>query len=357
MTNILHCSDLHLSVKEKEYSFSVLEEIMTLSNANKCDWLIFAGDIFDSFYDLEKLRFDFKKTLSQIDIRTKIILIAGNHEEIGGGVTDISKFNLSDRENFFMTEGKRVKFIRDAAVEFILMPFRKNRNDLSGWNIPEKKSFRIAVAHGTIPGITYNGNDEENDPAFIDSSVFIKNRVDYAAMGHIHARSGISSDQLRMEYPGSARVWRKNEFGEHGANLITLNGNISVKFMALKKAGQFREYEIPLLPDGTPETDMECIDTWNEADWINFKFSGLIEDENSVKALSAELGKKYGKNIRKFTTDAEGIDVMSGISENPLAKSFLEILEKKKHLYDHDLFMKMRLMGLKEIKSVLEARK
>jgi len=45
-----------LSVPEKEYSLSVLSEIVGIANGKKADILLFAGDTFDNFPDAEKLR-------------------------------------------------------------------------------------------------------------------------------------------------------------------------------------------------------------------------------------------------------------------------------------------------------------
>ena len=81
MTQIIHCADLHLSMTDREYGLAVLDEILDL--ARGADALIMAGDLFDSFQDLESLRADFRKRMGTLPGHCKPIVIAGNHERLG----------------------------------------------------------------------------------------------------------------------------------------------------------------------------------------------------------------------------------------------------------------------------------
>ena len=55
MTRIIHAADLHISVAEKDYSLKVLDSIIRIVQEGNAKYLLFAGDIFDSFADAETL--------------------------------------------------------------------------------------------------------------------------------------------------------------------------------------------------------------------------------------------------------------------------------------------------------------
>jgi DNA repair exonuclease SbcCD nuclease subunit len=353
MIKILHCADLHLSQKEKEYSFSVLDEMISISNENKCRFLVFAGDTFDGFSDLENLKHDFRTALNRLDPGTKIIFIAGNHEGEG---QDIAKFRLSDNDNMILAGRKPFELIAFPGVEFLVIPYRKNYGGTADIGIPEKKDFRIAVAHGTVAGMPYAGIDAETGAGCLDNGFFTRNLVDYAAMGHIHSRNGKTFGNTRIEYPGSSRIWRKGEEGEHGVNLIVIDKTLAVEFIPLESAGNFREILLPLSLDGKAFIDPGFAADWRPEDWINIRLSGIVEDENEAESFIGELTDKYSHSVRKLTFDKDGVDVLSGISVNPLARNFLDIMERKRSMYEKELWLKAREMGLQEIKNIIKAK-
>ena len=356
MIRIIHCSDIHISVREEEYSFSVLDEIINLTNKFKATHLVLSGDVFDSFHDMEKTRNAFAKRIDRLDPKIKTIFISGNHEMLGMGMTDISRFVISDNANFISSMDGKCRLIFDQGIEFLLMPYQGIRRGFVDPGIPGKKHYRMAIFHGTITGMSFNGIDCESDPWAIDAGVFTNYSVDYAAMGHIHAKKSGLSGKTRIEYPGSARVWRKNEPGEHGINIIEIGNDVKVQFLPLESAGCYRDIELPLNLDGTIDPDRAETSSWGRSDWINIIFTGLVEDEKTVLELQRRIENKYSSLARKLTFE-RNVDILSGISENLFAKKFLEILDKKKSFYDEKMWLKMRVMGLNEIKNILEAGK
>ena len=61
MPKLLISSDLHLSIHEKEYSLSVLDEI--IKHAENYDALLLLGDTFNTFEDLQELKDIFSQKL------------------------------------------------------------------------------------------------------------------------------------------------------------------------------------------------------------------------------------------------------------------------------------------------------
>ncbi len=91
---IIHCADLHLSSDEKDYSFSVFNEIVDIANSEKADYLLLAGDTFNSFDEIIKLKSTFEGTVHKLDVKCEVFLLAGNHEDIGRNKKKISSFEI-----------------------------------------------------------------------------------------------------------------------------------------------------------------------------------------------------------------------------------------------------------------------
>jgi DNA repair exonuclease SbcCD nuclease subunit len=56
MKTLIHCADLHLAADEQDYSFKVLAELLQLTKKKAADFLLFAGDVFNSYQDADRLR-------------------------------------------------------------------------------------------------------------------------------------------------------------------------------------------------------------------------------------------------------------------------------------------------------------
>ena len=92
MTKILIAADLHLSVSEKSYSFSVFDEI--LENAKNYDALFLLGDTFNTFEDAEKLKEEFSKKSAIYN--KNIYLLKGNHEYLKSGGINLNKLKFAN---------------------------------------------------------------------------------------------------------------------------------------------------------------------------------------------------------------------------------------------------------------------
>src|SRR3954471_17608578 len=83
MPRILHAADLHLSDAEREYGLAVFAELIETARRERVDYLLFCGDLFNSFADAEKLRGDFRRILGSPPF--EFLYLPGNHEELHRG--------------------------------------------------------------------------------------------------------------------------------------------------------------------------------------------------------------------------------------------------------------------------------
>ena len=354
----LLCSDLHLSVNEKEYSLSVLHEIVKLCINEKCDLLLFAGDVFDSWADVEALRSDYRDSLEILPEATSVFFLPGNHEEL----------RMPDRSKLEKFDFGRAKLLAtipfsllplNNSVELLAVPFQKDYSNYREWKVPPRsKPLRILLGHGMVSGIVYTGPGEDSDSVF-DEELFASLEVGIAALGHIHGFSITRRGGTIIAYPGSARVWREGEDGPRKVIIGTIDEvPPRLESRVLSSAGEYRVIPVYASPGG--ELQMKEPDNLLKTDFIKLNVTGFVEDEASVAQTLEKLKQDLQKKCRKLTSDTDNLSVLAGVSTHPLALRFLQEWEKALIKYGNEeagVYELARLKGLGVLKDILESRK
>jgi exonuclease SbcD len=368
MKKILHCADLHLCSEgdERDYSMGVLDEIVSLTLENGAEYLVFAGDTFNSFNDAGSLKELFKEQMKRLEGKCAILLLPGNHEDIGRKKRSLTSFDLGIPPDHVL-EKKDWPYIlkRFDDIEFLAIPHQEDYRDYNEWQVPPKEvKTRIAIAHGSVvPGIIFTGtvDDEEEKASVIDLDLFVRHGVDYAAMGHIHSGIEKRVGSLIINYPGSARVWRASdrETGPRKVSLVEIESTITVKPLVLSKAGQYRPYRLFVSFDGNIEDLSGKSSDWGENDIVSLEFFGVVENEYIVSEAISILKKKYAQKVRIFNIE-KNIYVLEGVSGQPIARKFLEMWEAKApDKGDEEAlrsWYRSRELGLLKIREVMESR-
>jgi DNA repair exonuclease SbcCD nuclease subunit len=359
MSKLIHAADIHLSIDEKEYSLAVLEEITNICNHKNADMLLLAGDVFDSWSDIEPMRASFRNTLEKLPSATKVYYIPGNHEELrvkaGGSLVsfDFGRAKLLSEKPFSLVD------IGEA--ELLALPFQRDYSHYREWQVPQKKkAHRIILAHGTVPGIAYIGLNEEDLDGILDLDLFSTFEADLALMGHLHGETITKKDKTTIAYPGSSRVWREGETGPRQVLLfnITEQGISPPEQIPIKTAGEYRIIPIYADPDGNLKPITRTQGT--QADWLSLEVSGVVEDESEVIKTIEKLKSEWQKKYRKITVNTEKLSVLSGISIHPLAIQFLKKWQEEEGQYkdaDQEAYILARFRGLEAIKKIQEGRK
>lgn len=330
MLRILHAADLHLSESDKEYGMAVLAELLETARRERADLLLFCGDLFNTFADAVNLRGDFRRLLGSPPC--EFLYLPGNHEELqrGGGALarlDLGAVTILDALPF----GLARREFRGVAVEILSVPHQDRYTGYGTWAVPPKQApWRIAMAHGVVAGMAYRGPDEEKGGTAIDPDLFLRYRADYAALGHIHGRRCQNVGTATLAYPGSARVWRRNESGPRGALLLELPASPGSAplpepvFLPLRAAGEYRQYALPLSLEGEPPDVETLAKAWGSADYIELKFSGLVEDERQAAQAVDRIRAGYAARVRCLDIDRDGVSALPGIASQPIVRRFLE---------------------------------
>ena len=363
MITLLHVADVHLTSNENErtYSLGVLEEIIARAQTSKADAVIIAGDLFDTFEDLLALRESVTAICAPYE--GQLFFVPGNHEDLKKRGRDLQAVDLNplmvlDRTPFDF----RQISIAGEQIELLTVPHQGEGIFVDIQQVPPKSApVRLAIAHGSVQGLTYSGPETKENGVAIDAETFVRLAVDYVALGHIHSARHRFEGTTELRYAGSARVWRRGESGpRQGVTLKIENGKVQTETFDIIAAGQYRLVEVVIGPQG----DLEPIEqaNWTANDFIELRLAGVTESESGLKKIIDHLRSWLAPIVRRLDIDDSQVLLIDGIANQPLAQKFLTRWQQR-HLdfiargassESMRTLLTARQVGLSEIKAALE---
>lgn len=356
MTKILIAADLHLSISEKSYSFSVFEEI--LENAKNYDALFLLGDTFNTFEDAEKLKEEFSKK-SEI-YNKNIYLLKGNHEYLKSGGINLSKLKFADNIKII----ENIDFINLDNLDILAVAFSENYNIDNDFlkrveNLKEKN--RIFLGHGIVEGTLW-AIEENEESAFIPIEIIKRVKPNLAIVGHIHKQMEINIENINIIYIGSARVWRKSKSEMGTRKCLALNidcDSITKNYINLKSAGEYRVYNLNI---NDIDLKIENIyKNWNYKDIIDINIYGIIEDEILLENKKKEIINKYSKYAREINIKSANLFFLENAYNENIIKEFLNVAEEFENKSVDDEYLEIvelaKYIGIEKISLALQNKK
>ncbi len=318
----VHTADLHLDTpfkglsqwnpelaeRLKDSTYRALVNITDLCIKEKVDFLLVAGDIFDSESAGLAAQIRFINELQRLTAqRIPVYFICGNHDHLGAWDNSFSipdgayRFGSSGVERVtHYIEGEPVADIygisyKSAHINQNLVPFyRKGEN-------PAPVS--IAMLHGMADII---GHDEKYAPFALRE--LLENPFDYWALGHVHKRR-VLNDDPPVVYPGNPQGRDFGETGEKGCYLVEiLPGNRTILEFVPVHHVRFEEIEVDL----TGVDDFSRLNTFidnaldnalgeNEADRfvLRIRLTGrtslhrVLNRQGEVEQIAGDLNSRY----------------------------------------------------------------
>ena len=356
MTKILIAADLHLSISEKSYSFSVFDEI--LENAKNYDALFLLGDTFNTFEDAEKLKEEFSKK-SEI-YNKNIYLLKGNHEYLKSGGINLSKLKFADNIKII----ENIDFINLDNLDILAVAFSENYNIDNDFlkrveNLKEKN--RIFFGHGIVEGTLW-AIEENEESAFIPIEIIKRVKPNLAIVGHIHKQMEINIENINIIYIGSARVWRKSKSEMGTRKCLALNidcDSITKNYIDLKSAGEYRVYNLNI---NDIDLKIENIyKNWNYKDIIDISIYGIIEDEILLENKKKEIINKYSKYAREINIKSANLFFLENAYNENIIKEFLNVTEEFESKSVDDEYLEIvelaKYIGIEKIFLALQNKK
>jgi exonuclease SbcD len=257
----IHTADLHLdspfrglsswntdlAARLKDAAFKSFSRIIDICIEQQADFLIIAGDIFESDNKSLTAQLKFVAELKRLsDKGISSYFVCGNHDPVKSWLDIIQlpenayRFDSSEVEHHTYKKDNKpvadiygISFGGKAVKENLALRYRLKDN--SG-------RFSVAVLHGTVGA----AGPHENYAPFRISDV--KSRgFDYWALGHIHKRMVINERDPVILYPGNPQGRDFGETGSKGCTLVEVdrNNRITTRFIPVQLI-RFEEIEISL---------------------------------------------------------------------------------------------------------------
>ncbi|TYW23427.1 metallophosphoesterase family protein [Listeria monocytogenes] len=231
----LHMADLHLDSPFiglstlpqplfsaiQESTFQSLERITTVAIKEAVDFVLIAGDIYDSEDQSVRAQARFAKEMKRLEAANiPVFMIHGNHDFIE---KHKEKLALPSNVHFFSEQVEVMSHKTTTGVSVNIYGFSYNERHIRSSRVGEYKiqgdaDFHIALLHGSEVS-----SSEENDVyAPFRVQEISKKGFDYWALGHIHKRQ-LLAESPSIYYPGNIQGRNRKESGEKGASIITLS--------------------------------------------------------------------------------------------------------------------------------------
>jgi len=241
MVRFVHASDLHLdatfggvdATDEKvagalaRSTIEALDRVVDLCIDREADFLVIAGDLYNSADRSLRAEFAFQRAMRRLDSAgIGAFVVHGNHDPADGWSAGLQ---LPESVAVFSAEEvERREVLRDGKVVCAVygrsFPTRHVRENLArDFTRDVGDALAVAVLHANV------GQREGWDdyaPCTVDD--LLASGMDYWALGHIHL-AGRISDRPPAVYPGSTQGLDPTEEGPRGCYVVDLDADGAVE--------------------------------------------------------------------------------------------------------------------------------
>ncbi|EKB3203532.1 exonuclease SbcCD subunit D [Listeria monocytogenes] len=231
----LHMADLHLDSPFiglstlpqplfsaiQESTFQSLERITTVAIKEAVDFVLIAGDIYDSEDQSVRAQSRFSKEMKRLEVANiPVFMIHGNHDFIE---KHKEKLTLPSNVHVFSEQVEVMSHKTATGVSVNIYGFSYNERHIRSSRVDKYKiqgnaDFHIALLHGS----EVSSSEEHDVYAPFRVQEISKKGFDYWALGHIHKRQ-LLAESPSIYYPGNIQGRNRKESGEKGASIITLS--------------------------------------------------------------------------------------------------------------------------------------
>lgn len=233
----IHVADIHASRERLPQTLSILETLTERAKEKDIDFIIFAGDFWDSTITATKGSgfSDIIKAIRELEKHTPLIFVYGTptHEPNGSLDAFISDkttvarymdatFSVGlETEIIAIPEPRRSDYVANTAEETNKLVNKTIKDFIKKHEKLAKKLFtnRIVIYHGEVKGAVYQNGVSASSPTAISKELLQSLDADYYALGHIHMPQEIFPNAW---YPGSACPKNFGEIHDGHYNLVTI---------------------------------------------------------------------------------------------------------------------------------------
>ena len=259
--SFIHCADLHLdspfvgiNAIEPQFAellrnstFESFENIVSTAIDRAVDFVVIAGDVYDSAEHSLRAQIRFRDTVQRLSAAgIPCYMIHGNHDPLNSWDAQLAlpvnafRFGGESIEKFCVYRGQELL----ADIYGISFPTREVEENLAVKFIRDGEAgFAIGLLHCNVGG---QQNHDNYAPCSFED---LKNaNMDYWALGHVHTREEISHSRPAVVYPGNIQGRSVRETGARGCYHVQVDSNrqVQLDFVATDVIRWFNENDARL---------------------------------------------------------------------------------------------------------------
>ena len=231
----VHAADLHLdspfrgsadarpALKDRLQSATLgaLERVVGHTIGAKADFLIIAGDLYDSKDRSLRALVAFRKQMERLaDRNIPVFIVHGNHDPLNGWG---SSFQLPANVRTFGSRTDTEPFLRFGreVAQIVGVSYTRERvtdNLASSFTAAPDAPYSIAVLHANIG---HQAGHADYAPATVEDLVTAG--FNYWALGHVHTRSILAKEPAMVVYPGNTQGRNPRESGPRGCYQVDVD--------------------------------------------------------------------------------------------------------------------------------------
>ena len=214
----------HVASKLRKATFQAFERIIGLCLDRGADFLLIAGDIYDSQDRSLRAQLQFRDSLKRLsDAGVPAFVVHGNHDPLNSWSATLE---WPEQVHVFGGEDvSGIPVIRDgetiAHIYGTSYPTQKVRKNLARtFKRSDDGPFAIGLLHCNV------GDNKDHEPyAPCTLKDLRKTGIDYWALGHIHTHQILSLEAPVVLYPGNPQGRSPRELGPRGCYVVDVDSH------------------------------------------------------------------------------------------------------------------------------------
>ena len=340
MMKILHTADWHMDAPLREFNdiqrrelraamLALPGQIADLCIREGCDLCLICGDVFDGSWSREGYEAVYR-ALERMEV--PVFIAPGNHDPY----RERSIWTAEQwPENVYLFRSPEITSFRVAELDCRIFgaAFTSEQSEplLQGFFAECGERYAILALHGdpTNPASPYNP---------VTAAQIREAGIDYAALGHIHARGQFDAGAGLCVWPGCPMGHGYDETGTKGVVIAELGDTVSARFVPLETI-RFFEYRVESRSD--PMTALESVlPPGGSRDHFRVFLTGEAEPDD-VRRLRDRLGDYPNLTVMDETVPSG--DVWEDAGEDSLCGLFFGILRSAAADADPETARKLEL--------------
>lgn len=237
----LHAADLHLdsplqgvsgrlpvefAQRLRDASLTGLDRLVDVALHEQVALVLLAGDLYDGPHRGARAQVRLAQALARLDAAgIDVCIVLGNHDPVESGA--VPGLSLPPRAVLFGSGAVETHELRRegkllARVHGISHDSHETRENLALRFSRRGDGFEIGLLHASVEG------NSDGYAAYAPCSIedLRRSRLDYWALGHIHARKNLLAGDPWIVYPGNpqGRSFKPGERGAKGAVVVDVHG-------------------------------------------------------------------------------------------------------------------------------------